>query len=337
MFKQMLSSRMIGALAFVVIAGGLLFVARRDGTAMEKTKKGWLGVSVQELTPSLREAMKVGNRAGLLITNVVEGSPADEANLREEDVLLAFDGKTVEKAGEFTELVRNTPPDKKVKVKILRRSEERELEVTIGARKSESAARTFSWSGSGHSPDAMVWNNRPRLGVQVQELNKDLAPYFKVEEKGGVLVLSVGKESPAEKVGLKAGDVITRVGDEKITDADDLITVLRDYEEGDKVSIEYVRQGKNATVQAELENDDSHGFQFFTPDRQKIRLPERSKIRIQEFGDDNSAEAELYFQDLQNRLEGLQKGLIESEVQNRLRDHMRKLPRKLELSDLQTI
>lgn len=337
MFKKILSPQWLGTLAFILMAGGLLFVTQREGHAVEKTKKGWLGVSVQELTPSLREAMKVGNRSGLLITNVVEDSPADEANLKDEDVLLSFDGKTVEKAEEFTELVRNTPPDKKVKVKILRRGEERELEVTIGARKSESAARTFSWSGSGRHPEVMVWNNRPRLGVQVQELSKDLAPYFKVEEKSGVLVLSVSKNSPAEKAGLKAGDVITRAGDEKITDADDLITALRDYEEGDKVSIEYVRQGKNATVQAELENDDGHGFQFFSPEQQKIQLPERSKIRIKSFGDDNGDEALLDLPELQHHLESLQKSRIERDVQNRLRDQMRQLPRKLNLSDLQTI
>lgn len=339
MLQRMLSHRMTGALAFLVLISGLLFITLRDGNAVEKTKKGWLGVSVQELTPSLRETMKVGNRTGLLITDVVEDSPADDANLRDEDVLLSFDGKAVEKADDFTQLVRNTAPDKKVKVKIMRNGEERELEVTVGARRSEPSARTFSWSGSGsHSPNLFWASNRAQLGVQVQDLNRDLAPYFKVEEKSGVLVLSVNKDSPAEKAGLKAGDVITRLDDEKITDADDLISALRDYEGGDKVDVEYVRQGKNAKVQVEFEDaENSHGFQFFTPNRERLRTPERSKIRIRSFNDDNDGEAGIL---LKRHLEGLEKGLIERDVQNRLRDELRqleRLPRKINLRELQTI
>jgi serine protease Do len=331
---------MAAAAAFFAITSGLLFVALRDGNAIEKTKKGWLGVSVQELTPSLRETMKVGNRSGLLITDVVRDSPADDANLREEDVLLSFDGKSVERTDNFTQLVRNTPPDKKVKVKILRNGEERELEVTIGARKSGASARSFSWSGSGsHSPDVFWMGNRAHLGVQVQDLNRDLAPYFKVEEKSGVLILSVSKDSPAEKAGLKAGDVITRLDEEKITDADDLITALRDYEEGDKVNVEYVRQGKSATAAVEFENmENSHGFKFFSPEGGKIRLPERNKIRIQGFGGD--AGEVFMIPDIKGRLEGLEKGLIEREVQNRLRDelrHLERLPKKLNFDNLQTI
>lgn len=338
MLKKMLSRRITGVVAFFAVLSGLLFVTLRDGNAVEKTKKGWLGVSVQELTPSLRESMKVGNRSGLLITDVVEDSPADDANLREEDVLLSFDGKAVEKADDFTQLVRSTAPDKKVKVKIVRNGEERELEVTVGARKNEAYGRSFSWSGNGsHSPNVVMWNNRPQLGAQVQDLNRDLAPYFKVEEKSGVLVLSVSDDSPAEKAGLKAGDVITRLDDEKITDADDLISALRDYEDGDKVTLEYVRQGKNASVQVELENNEnSHGFQFFTPAPGKIRVPEKSKIRIQRF-DDGSADAALL---LDRHLQSLERGLIERDAQDRLREqhkHLQSLPNKTNLRGLQTI
>jgi serine protease Do len=317
---------MAGATAFFVILGALLFVALRDGKAVEKTKKGWLGVSVQELTPSLRDAMKVGNRPGLLITNVVENSPADDANLREEDVLLSFDGKTVEKADDFVRLVRNTPPDKKVKIKILRDGEEREIEATLEARKTASSPRAFAygWGGEGRN---MIAIGRPRLGVQVQDLNKDLAPYFKVEEKGGVLVLEVTKDSPAEKAGLKAGDVITKIDGEKITDADDLISALRDYEEGDEATIEYVRQGKTATVKAALEGAEDHGFHIWGPDR--------NRIRIQNFGSDNWRDADLIGPELQQRLQELARR--QQENAERLQQKLQRLPQKLNLKDLQTI
>lgn len=326
MLKKLLTHRIVGAAAFFVIFGALLFVALRDGKAVEKSKKSWLGVSVQELTPSLRDAMKVGNRAGLLITNVVRNSPADDADLRDEDVLLSFDGKTVEKADDFVRLVRNTPPDKKVKVKILRDGEEREIEVTLEARRTAASPRAFSysWSDDGRNITAF---GRPRLGVQVQELNKDLAPYFKVEEKGGVLVLDVTKDSPAEKAGLRAGDVITRVDGEKITDADDLISALRDYEEGDEATVEYVRQGKTAKVQAALESSGDHGFHIWGPDR--------NRIRIRSFGDDNWRDADLIVPELQQRLQNLERR--QRENAERLQQKLQRLPQKLHLEALQTI
>lgn len=326
MLKKMLTHRMAGAAAFFVIFGALLFVVLRDSKAVEKTKKSWLGVSVQELTPSLRDAMKVGNRPGLLITNVVDNSPADDANLREEDVLLAFDGKTVEKADDFVRLVRNTPPDKKVKIKILRDGEEREIEVTLEARKTASSPRAFAYSWSGDRRNFIALG-RPRLGVQVQELNKDLAPYFKVEEKSGVLVLDVTKDSPADKAGLKAGDVITKIDGEKITDADDLISALRDYEEGDEAAIEYVRQGKTATVQAALESSGDHGFHIWGPDRQKIR--------IRNFGSGNWRDADLIVPEWRQHLDQIERRIRKNN--ERLQQKLQRLPQKLDLEALQTI
>jgi C-terminal processing protease CtpA/Prc len=151
-----------------------------------------------------------------------------------------------------------------------------------------------------------------------------------------VLVLEVSKDSPAGKAGIKAGDVITRLDDEKITDADDLISALRDYEAGDKVKIEYMRQGKNSTAEAELENDESHGFQFFTPERQKIRIPERSKIRIERFDGDGDA-VEILLPDLHRQLESRERGLIEKEIQDNLRHELKRLPQKINIGALQTI
>lgn len=318
MIKRILSHRLTGAFAFLLIFGGLVLVTLRDGEAVEKTRKGWLGVSVQELTPSLREAMKVGNRSGLLITQVVEGSPAEDANLKEEDVILEFDGKAVEKADEFVRLVRNTPPDKNVKVKFIRDGEERQVEVTIGKRRSERFSHVY---GFGDGKNLMILG-RPRLGVQVHELNKDLAAYFKVEENSGVLVLDVQKDTPAEKAGLKAGDVITRIDNESVSDPDDLVATLDDYEEGDAITIEYVRQGQTANVEVELEYADGRGFHF--------QGPGRHDIRIRNFGRESWRDAELIIPELKLRkqIEAMQQKLHENLGRDRLK--LKKLPTNLD-------
>lgn len=274
MIKRFVTKKFIMAAgAFMLVIGGLLVFTLRESQASEKSGKGWLGVSVQEMTPSLREAMKTGNQTGLLVTNVVPDSPADDAGLREEDVIIEFNGKKVEKSEDLTKSVRQTEPDKKVKLVVLRAGERKEFEVAIGKYRSRSFTsmphRSFSWGGE--APNVMMFSNRPRLGVQVHELGNDLAPYFKVEPKSGALVLEVTKDSPAAKAGLKAGDIITKVGDEVVRDPDDLIDALRDFEEGDKVAITYVRQGKTATLEAELEQAEAQGFRHFTPERDRLR------------------------------------------------------------------
>lgn len=274
MIKRFVTKKFIMAAgAFMLVIGGLLVFTLRESQASEKSGKGWLGVSVQEMTPSLREAMKTGNHTGLLVTNVVPGSPADDAGLREEDVIIEFDGKKVEKSEDLTNAVRQTEPEKKVKLVVLREGERKEFQVAIGKYRSRNftsvSPHSFSWGGE--APNLMMFSNRPRLGVQVHDLDNDLAPYFKVEPKSGALILEVTKDSPAAKAGLKAGDVITKVGDEVVRDSDDLIEALHNFDEGDKVAITYVRQGKTATLEAELAQAEVQGFRYFMPERERMR------------------------------------------------------------------
>jgi len=108
--------------------------------------------------------------------------------------------------------------------------------------------------------------------VQVHELNADLAPYFKVEKKGGVLISEVMEDSPAQQAGLKAGDVITKIHDQKISDPEDLFDALDGYEGGDKITVEYIRKGAAGMLEVEL---DDTGFREF-----RIRGRHRDNLRI---------------------------------------------------------
>jgi len=285
MMRSFLTKRLAQAVgAGLALLGGLLFWNVPEGLASDKSGKGWLGVSVQELTPSLREAMKVGNNTGLLVTNVAEGSPADEAGIREEDVIIEYAGKKVEKADDLTQAVRQTEPEKKVKVVVLRDGNRKEFEVTVGRYRRERSSgpwRNFSWSGS--HPPISVFSDRPRLGVQVHELNNDLAPYFNVEPKSGALILAITKDSPAAKAGLKAGDVITKVGEEVVRDPDDLIEALGEYDEGDRVKIEYVRQGKTDAVEVELQKVATENFKYFHQEFRRIPTPHGADWEEAEF------------------------------------------------------
>ncbi|NUO83859.1 PDZ domain-containing protein [candidate division KSB1 bacterium] len=254
MSNRVFKTRWIARAATLLLGALVVGWSWRESTAGEKASKGWLGVSVQELTPSLRKKMKLGEQTGLLITNVSRNSPADDAGFREDDVIVEFDGKKVEEADAFSRMVRDAGAEKKVTVVLVREGERKNLEVILGKRRSPSVDYAY---GFGHGPGAFALSMRPQLGVQVHELDENLAAYFKVRPREGVLVLEVTEDSPAEKAGLKSGDVITKVGEEAIRDAEDLMEALGEYEEGDKIAVAYVRQGKSATVEIEAEESRS--------------------------------------------------------------------------------
>jgi serine protease Do len=235
--------------------------ACETGEVLAKSKKGWLGVSVRELTPSMREDLKLGNRTALLIVNVVPGSPADDAGLREEDVIFKYDGKSVEQIDDFVTMVKNTPPETSLEIDIVRDGADKTVEVIIGKK------RRANWY-FGMGDEFLFLSGRPRLGLKVHEMNKDLSEYFKGAEDGAVLVLSVFEDSPAEKSGLKAGDVILKIEDEKVSSTEDLLNTLAEYEDGDLVTVEYLRKGLPLKTEVELENKveiGSSDFERFTP------------------------------------------------------------------------
>jgi len=90
------------------------------------------------------------------------------------------------------------------------------------------------------------------LGVQIQDLSEQLSDYFKVKDGNGVLVSEVVKDSPANKAGLKAGDIITKVDDNDIGNAGDLTSTIRDYEPDSKVLVSVIRNGKKKKLDAVL-------------------------------------------------------------------------------------
>ncbi len=102
---------------------------------------------------------------------------------------------------------------------------------------------------------------RGRLGVRIESLSPGLGGYFGLKDGKGVLVLEVIKDSPAERAGLEAGDVITRVGEEAVANGTDLVDALRGKE--GKVALRVVRHGALRTVEAELEKPEPSRIRFF--------------------------------------------------------------------------
>lgn len=221
--------------------------------------------------------------AGVRVDGVDEDGPAATAGVKEGDVVVEFDGERVRSARQLTRLVQETPEGRTVKMTVTRGGARQTLDVTPEA--SASAAWSFQvepefraeierglrdFRGMPERGGPMFdfrWRepaerrfdggpgvaaSRGRLGVQVETLTDQLADYFGVKG-GGVLVSSVTADSPAQKAGLKAGDVITAANGTAVRDAGELVEELGKRGDGGEVRLDVVRDKKPTTVTATLE------------------------------------------------------------------------------------
>lgn len=244
------------ALAAVLVVGlsGIVTAGSKD-----EGEKGYLGVYMQKLDNDVREGLDLEIDEGVLISGVEEGSPADEAGVEDGDVIVEFNGEKVATPEDLRDLVREAEVGEEVELKVIRDGKEKTLTLVVGEWPEDFGWLTIGDFRSGWDDVPGIgkmfhaFTPKPRLGVEVADLNDDLAPYFKTKAGKGVLVLEVGDESVAEEAGIKPGDVIQKVGDEEVATVDELRESLEDYEEGDEVPIVVLRKGKKTTVTATMD------------------------------------------------------------------------------------
>lgn len=256
------------SVVFIVLAAFLASLVvvnlTSAGESEKKTKRGWLGVHIQDVSKEIKEAMDLKSRSGVLVRDVVEDSPADEAGIEREDVILLFDGKELDGSDELVKVVRKTVPGDKAELLILRDGKEKSISVILGqAPKDElhvleyfpedQKFKTYSYGFSALSGG--------RIGVKVQDLSEQLGEYFGVKDGEGALITEALEDGPAYEAGLRAGDVIVEVDGDEIDDVEELRDEISDKEEGDRVKIKVIRdrQPKEFTVEVEEGEEWSFG------------------------------------------------------------------------------
>ena len=197
---------LLGGVAVFVFALTLAWTGDQS-YAQQKAKvsssqKGWLGVSIQDITSEMKKAMVLDSRDGALVSDVVKKSPADSAGLKEKDVIVQFDGKKIGDASDLTEAVGETKPGTKVDVVVVRKGEKKTIGVVVGKQKSAFTAIAVGPRGRSNFT---FFGGQSMQGMSLRQLNEQLAQYFGVTEGSGVLVWEVAKGSAAEKAGVKAG------------------------------------------------------------------------------------------------------------------------------------
>jgi serine protease Do len=183
----------------------------------KKVVRGWLGVSIQEITSDLAEEFGVKDLRGALISGVMKGSPADKAGIRQGDVILAYNGKDVEDTGHLRNMVSQTAVGTTVKVKLLRKKKEMEVEVVIAElpKKLSDAAPEVDEESDTEGGTALT-------GVSVRELTPELARRFGLgDAASGVVVVRIDPNSPAFEGGIRPGDLIMQVNQQDIASIED--------------------------------------------------------------------------------------------------------------------
>ena len=206
-----------------------------------ETRRGWLGVRIQDLTDDLAEGFGLDSTDGALVNSVQVG-PAKDGGMLDGDVIVNFAGKPVKDTRALVRTVANSPVGETVRVIVLREGKSVTLKVTLGRREdAEKAVET-----SVPAPDEEVApETKMLLGLTLSVLTDELREELSLEAKQmGLVITEVDETSEAFEKGLRAGDVITEAGQEKIESIADLDTRLAEVKEaGRKSLLLLVRRG----------------------------------------------------------------------------------------------
>jgi len=185
-----------------------------------ETRRGWLGVRIQDVTDDVAEAMGLEAAAGALVTDVPEG-PAAESGMQAGDVILSFDGTDVDDTRELVRTVGSTAVGKEVRVIVFRDGGTQTLRVTLGRR--EEAEGVVPAAQPGDDGETAEPAEKVMLGLTISPLTDELREQLELDDAAqGLVVTDVDELSDAHEKGLRAGDVITEAGQEKLSSISEL-------------------------------------------------------------------------------------------------------------------
>ncbi len=186
-----------------------------------RTRRGWLGVFIQEVTEDIADSLGLDSAKGALIASVTEAGPADEAGLQAGDVIIRFDGKDVVKSRDLPRIVAETPVETTVDVEVVRGAERKTLSVTLGElEQAENGVLLPRSQSREKTNDTRIEN----IGLSVAPLTEELAEKFDLDTGAtGIVVVDVKDGSPAADKGVQPGDIIRRLNQSAITSVDKLI------------------------------------------------------------------------------------------------------------------
>ena len=207
-----------------------------------KVTRGWLGVQIQDVDEGMAKALQLNGWNGAIISQVIKNSPAEDAGVEKQDVIIAVNGVKVDDSSNLKNLISSGRPHDKTKLTLIRDGHEKKLTVTFGIRTGEKElAETYRYGEKLFDI----------LGLQVETFEngdpKDL------DYVNGVKIVEIKKDSPASDNNINRGDIITEMGKTSIKEKNAYDLELEGYSKGNTIMLRIVRNGSPLYVAFEIE------------------------------------------------------------------------------------
>ena len=237
----------------------------------------WLGVETHEVTADKAKELKLSAERGVFLGKIVPDSPAAKAGLKENDVVTEINGQRVEGAAQFRRMIHEIPAGRSIQLTVWRDGRTQTISATLGKSEERHHAMkkmmaptpgTFAFRMP-EIPEipSMEWDGgrflggQPRLGIDAEDLSGQLGTFFGAPDGEGILVRDVNSGSPAEKGGVKAGDVIISLNGERIRSAGELrekLSAKRDDDKDRTVKLGVLRNKSEASLTVQLPAPAAH-------------------------------------------------------------------------------
>lgn len=247
---------MRGPNAFAVLSGG-----------------SYLGVGVDEITSERMAELKLREERGVLVASVDQDGPAAKAGIKEKDVIVSFNGQSVEGVAHLRRMIQETPAGRPVKVGIVRNGTPLTLNAAVRNREIKQWAMPdirIAQMPEIDVPSFHMVQIASRYGVSVEDLTPQLAEYFGVKTQSGVLVRSVERGSPAETAGIRAGDVITKVNNASVSNAGEFRRMLRKGEGSLSIGVVRDKREQSLTIKVPEKKRTDETSRLVMPDEEEF-------------------------------------------------------------------
>jgi serine protease Do len=202
-----------------------------------KVVRGWLGVGIQNITPELANNFGLDRTAGVIITQVTKDSPAEDAGLKDSDIILALNGQEIENVVQLSTKIGSTEPSTKVNLKILRNQQEKTVSVVLSEYPANEQVAP--------RPEKKSFE---RLGFQLADITPALQKRYQLDDNEGVIVTNVERGSGSHRAGLREGDVILKVNRVSVKNSSDFYEVLNSVGGGESVALYLKREDRKLFV-----------------------------------------------------------------------------------------
>jgi serine protease Do len=205
------------------IPSNMAITVSRALIAHGKVERGWIGVSIQDLTPKLAKSVQADIAKGALVAEVTKGGPADKGGLLKGDVIVAYSGKEITDSSRLRNAVAATPIGGEVKVDVLRNGKRTELTLKVA---NLEAAVTF-----------LAATVKERLGVEVRAVSAGEAKKFGLDNNQGVVITRVESKSPLAEAGFEVGDIIIGIENQAVENMQTFIELVSALQPGQKITL----------------------------------------------------------------------------------------------------